>query len=52
MKANWDAEVIMCDTVRPQTASGKIELFSQNLEQCYGFGTSRYTPAEKDRPLR
>ncbi|PWQ97607.1 molybdopterin-containing oxidoreductase family protein [Leucothrix arctica] len=36
--------IIMCDTVKPSTPSGKIELFSDALEQKYGFGVPRYEP--------
>ena len=39
----------MCNTVTPGTASGKVELFSQALEDRYGFGVPRYQPAHKDR---
>jgi len=42
---------MMCNTVTPGTASGKVELFSQALEDKYGFGVPRYEPAEKDRPF-
>ncbi|WP_022952062.1 molybdopterin-containing oxidoreductase family protein [Leucothrix mucor] len=44
---------IMCDTVKPATASGKIELFSETLERDYGFGVPRYYPleAEVDYPF-
>ena len=41
----------MCNTVTPGTASGKVELFSQELEDKYGFGVPRYKPANKDRPF-
>jgi anaerobic selenocysteine-containing dehydrogenase len=43
----------MCDTVKPATASGKIELFSEKLERDYGFGVPRYYPleAEVDYPF-
>lgn len=51
IKAGPSEEVLMCNTVKPQTPSGKIELFSQELEDKYGFGTPRYEPAEKDRPF-
>ncbi len=49
MKANTVQEVLMCNTVSPKTGSGKIELFSQELEDKYGFGVPRYEPAKKDR---
>lgn len=51
MKANASEEVMMCKTVTPQTPSGKIELFSQELEDKFGFGVPRYAPAEKDHPF-
>ena len=44
-------DVMMCNTVTPGTASGKVELFSQELEDKYGFGVPRYQPANKDRPF-
>ncbi len=44
-------DVIMCDTVNPRTASGKIELYSVELDEKFGFGVPRYDPAEKDRPF-
>jgi anaerobic selenocysteine-containing dehydrogenase len=49
MKASTSQEVLMCNTVSPKTRSGKIELFSQELEDKYGFGVPRYEPAKKDR---
>ena len=41
----------MCETVFPGTASGKIELFDQLLEDRYGFGTPRFEPAQKVLPF-
>ncbi len=43
--------MIMCDTVVPNTPSGKIELFSQDLEDKWGAGVPRYQPADQDRPF-
>ncbi|RVU84687.1 molybdopterin oxidoreductase family protein [Leucothrix sargassi] len=40
--------LIMCDTVKPSTPSGKIELFSQQLEDDYGFGVPRYEPLSRE----
>lgn len=51
MKANSTDDVLMCKTVTPLTPSGKIELFSQALEDKFGFGVPRYAPAEKDQPF-
>ena len=42
---------ILCKNVVPTTPSGKIELYSQNLEDQYGFGVPRYRHVEKDLPL-
>lgn len=44
-------EVLMCNTVFPGTASGKVELFDQSLEDSFGYGVPRYAPAEKDLPF-
>lgn len=51
IKASASEEVMMCDTVKPQTPSGKIELFSKELEDNFGFGIPRYEPAIKDKPF-
>ncbi len=37
--------MIMCANVSPATGSGKIELFSQDLEDRFGCGLPRYWPA-------
>jgi len=51
MNTQSQQDVMMCNTVTPGTASGKVELFSQALEDKYGFGVPRYAPANKDRPF-
>ena len=43
-------ELIMCDTVMPTTPSGKIELFSSDLEQRFGYGVPRFEVVEQTRP--
>ncbi|MEQ8651347.1 MAG: molybdopterin-dependent oxidoreductase [Kiloniellales bacterium] len=45
------SQPIMCATVEPATKSGKIELFSEDLETRFGFGVPRYDPAPQDLPL-
>lgn len=40
-------ESIMCQTVFPATASGKIELYSDDLEQRFGYGVPRFEPVKK-----
>jgi anaerobic selenocysteine-containing dehydrogenase len=47
MKADNQADLIMCDSVLPDTLSGKIELFSKALEDQYGFGVPRFEPASR-----
>lgn len=44
-------ELIMCDTVLPTTKSGRIELYSMDLETRYGYGVPRYEPVHRDFPL-
>ncbi|MDP6521212.1 MAG: molybdopterin-dependent oxidoreductase [SAR324 cluster bacterium] len=45
------ADMILCDTVFPETESGKIELFSQDLEERFGYGLPRFEPVERKYPL-
>ncbi|NRP25092.1 putative dimethyl sulfoxide reductase chain YnfE [Aliiroseovarius sp. xm-m-379] len=51
MRTNAGDDMIMCQTVTPQTASGKIELFSRDLEDRFGFGVPRYDPCQQDLPF-
>ena len=51
MTSKDGAEPIMCDTVAPATPSGKIELFSEDLEARYGYGVPRYEPVPQDLPF-
>src|SRR5262249_34149475 len=44
-------EAIMCDTIVPATPSGKIELFSQDLEDRFGFGVPRYVAPRRRLPF-
>ncbi|MFT5656975.1 MAG: anaerobic selenocysteine-containing dehydrogenase [Gammaproteobacteria bacterium] len=46
-----DEPVLMCNTVKPATQSGKIELFSNELELKFGFGIPRYDAVQGDFPL-
>jgi anaerobic selenocysteine-containing dehydrogenase len=43
--------MVMCHTVAPATPSGKIELFSQDLEERFGCGVPRYRAAQDDYPF-
>lgn len=49
MRQRDGREMIMCDTVHPATPSGKIELFSQDLEDRFGYGVPRFEPVPQDR---
>jgi anaerobic selenocysteine-containing dehydrogenase len=43
--------MIMCKTVMPKTPSGKIELFSQELEDKWGRGVPTFERVTRDRPF-
>ena len=45
------AEPVMCATVRPATPSGRIELFSRDLEDRFGYGLPRYEPVPRVFPF-
>ena len=45
------AEPMMCATVRPATTSGRIELFSRDLEDRFAYGLPRYEPVERAWPF-
>jgi len=51
MTAAEQQEMIMCNTVTPGTASGKIKLFCQDLEDQFGYGVPRYETVPRSRPF-
>ncbi len=51
MTAADEQEMIMCKTVKPGTASGKIDLFSEDLEQRFGYGAPRYEAVARAKPF-
>jgi anaerobic selenocysteine-containing dehydrogenase len=51
MRTTAGEDLILCATLKPGTNSGKIELFSQDLEDRFGFGMPRYAPPPQDLPL-
>jgi anaerobic selenocysteine-containing dehydrogenase len=51
MTADGGEDLIMCKTVTPGTASGKIELFSRDLEDRFGYGLPRYEAVSGKHPL-
>lgn len=51
MTSKDGSDPIMCDTVVPATPSGKVELFSDDLEARFGYGVPRYEPVERSAPF-
>jgi len=51
MQKSDGAALILCETVTPDTETGRIELFSAALEAETGFGVPRYDPVPQDLPL-
>lgn len=51
MKRPDGGDLVMCDTVLPATKTGKIELYSEDLETRFGYGVPRFEPVPKDLPL-
>lgn len=51
MTSRGGEDLIMCKSVMPGTASGKIELFSQDLETQFGYGVPRYEAVPGRYPL-
>ncbi len=51
MHASDGEPPLVCGTVSPGTASGKVELYSEALDEDWGFGVPRYEAVTGDRPL-
>ncbi len=51
MMAENDQELIMCKTVFPGTKTAKIELYSEELENQFGYGLPRYEKVDQSYPL-
>lgn len=51
MKADNGDDLMLCANHSPKTPSGKIELYSVDLEARYGFGLPRFDPVRRDRPF-
>ena len=51
MKTITGEDLILCDTVLPETLSGKIELFSHDLEERFGYGLPRFEAVKRQFPL-
>ncbi|MCP4072657.1 MAG: molybdopterin-dependent oxidoreductase [Hyphomicrobiales bacterium] len=51
MQADDGSDAIMCNSALPATPSGKIELYSADLEKRFGYGVPRFEPVEKPFPF-
>ena len=51
MNAPDGNDAIMCKTIVPTTVSAKIELYSNDLEQRFGYGVPRFEPVAKSKPF-
>ena len=51
MKSPDGDDLIICKTVTPATQTGRIELFSQDLEDRFGYGVPRFDPVPQTLPL-
>ena len=51
MTTTEQQELIMCATVTPDTDSGRIELYSQDLEDRFGYGVPRYAAVPRSKPF-
>ena len=44
-------DAILCKNILPATPSGRIELFSADLQNRFGFGVPRYRPVKQELPF-
>jgi anaerobic selenocysteine-containing dehydrogenase len=51
MTAPNDEPNLMCNTVKPDTPSGKVELYSESMQSAHGFGLPRYEPVATSQPF-
>ena len=51
VKSENDSDPIMCGNVLPATPSGRIELYSDDLQSRFGFGVPRYRHLERTLPF-
>ena len=51
MTTKEQQELIMCATLKPDTDSARIELFSQDLEDRFGYGVPRYEAVPRSMPF-
>ena len=51
LKSEQGEAIILCKNVNPATPTGKIELYSEDLQTRFGFGVPRFRPVKKSRPF-
>jgi anaerobic selenocysteine-containing dehydrogenase len=51
MTTTEQQELIMCASVKPDTDSGRIELFCQDFEDQFGYGVPRYQAVTRSKPF-
>lgn len=51
LKSDQGEAIILCKNMNPATPSGKIELYSEDLQVRFGFGVPRFRPVNKTRPF-
>ena len=51
MNAAGGEAPVMCLNVKPATESGRIELYSRDLDQRFGYGVPRFEGVERDLPF-
>ena len=51
LKGKDGDDAILCKNILPATPSGRIELFSADLQNRFGFGVPRYRPVEQELPF-
>jgi len=51
MTAENEQPNLVCNTVKPDTPSGKVELYSESMQSAHGFGLPRYEPVPTTHPF-
>ena len=51
LKSRDGDDAILCKNILPATPSGRIELFSADLQNRFGFGVPRYRPVKQELPF-
>ena len=51
VKAPDNEDIVLCKNLNPATPSGKIELYSDDLQNRFGVGVPRYREMQQDKPF-